>query len=193
MSTQEPFLFTDSELESQNCVGTLSQLTDDELRSITKHFAQCIRFRYLPTSFHRWIKHELVHEAARRDSDGKIEVRLLSVPMHRMNFEERKQALFAMESISRKRLSDSERAFIDAVRWQFVQSFMIAAERKLDRVLTKREVAEVLQVDDTQVMRLVRTGILRQPTKLSPRHLRWLESDVYAAIGRMQTTDAAAS
>ncbi|XZE45163.1 helix-turn-helix transcriptional regulator [Pirellulaceae bacterium SH467] len=185
MSTAEPFPFTDTEITTEHPVGTLTTLTDEELRSLAKTMAESFKRSKLPVAFMAWLRNELVHEATRRSSDGRIEPKLLALPIDRMSFDERSQVLMFAEAMASQEFPRAIRDFLGAIRWRLTLHFVLEAKNS-DRVLTKRDVAEILSVDDAHVKKLVERGILPEPVYLSPRHPRWLESSVYAALATMQ-------
>lgn len=179
----EQHIFSDAEVETEHAIGNFASWTVEDIKSFSRIFAECVSRSNLPAPFVAWMKAELLHEAKRRGSEGRIEPKLLCVPMHVLSSTERETILCFLEAITfpGRMFSDSQKEFLNQLRFQLIKSFILAS-RRIDRVLTKRQIAEWLGIDDSQVMKLVKVGKLPQPMFISPRHPRWLESAVYAAL-----------
>lgn len=185
MSTQTPF--TDREIANQYTIGNFAAFSDEEILSFAKFMhAFFERSPAIPDSFKAWLVSEIEEEARRRDSDGRIEMKMVAIPLYMFSMDERQNILTVIHAIRDANLwTDAQRDFIKAIHWNLVMSFVIAAKYRRTKLLSKQQVGDILQLSNEGIQQLVKAGKLPKPIRLSPKHLRWSEDAVLDAIVRL--------
>jgi predicted DNA-binding transcriptional regulator AlpA len=167
-------------------IAGVQQLSDSEIA----HLAQLSRVLDDPADDHAlksWFLDALHDELQRRQSGGAIEAGTVLLRVENWSDVELFNAITRIVCLtSFNTLSKSERTFVTNTLHVLIRGLSVRASQNQDgfRLLTRKDVAELLAIDPDQVIGLVRKGILPMPVRLTPRVHRWHSRDVAKAMDR---------
>jgi predicted DNA-binding transcriptional regulator AlpA len=177
-------IYTNTERRSGYQLESLGEIPDSDL----VHFARLVGKLFADAKLQKFglvLMTFIKQELKRRQSNGAIEATMPAIPCDLFSDSELVE-FAAVTDLLREfsTLSQQERALATDIhrKLQLAIGVRLQVDRSGSRLMNKQEVADLLAINDEQVMRLVKADKLPKPFRLGAKTLRWNSQEVYQAI-----------